>query len=193
MKILALSFLLFNFVSCLPDRYLYYKHLMKEKIKTCVFNSTASDSLKEFVTDNFSFSRAIFSTIKLKSEIRLNDTDKAIFRTCRKEAFMLLKQERYKYYGYHIHGHHYENETKPSNQQNLRNLDLINTKIAERRKKIFTCIEGTSNISDNLKKFLIENKESELRDFFKAIENLTVEERKIVRNCRRQVSNRRPI
>ena len=81
---------------------------------------------------------------------------------------------------------HFDNEPKPSNK-NLRNLDIRSSKLGDVRKNILACIEQSSEITDNLKKFLKEYKDSELKDFFKAMkENLTSEEKNIVRSCRRQ-------
>ena len=82
---------------------------------------------------------------------------------------------------------HFDNEPKPSNKRNLRKLDVRSSKFVDLRKSIYTCVEETPNISANLKKFLDEHKENDLKEFFKAMkESLTDEEKNVVRNCRRQ-------
>ena len=189
MKALVLSLLLISLISCHPEfsneRHKRHRAIMQEKIKSCIYNSTASETLKNAFKENSNSNEEIvFSTLKSK----LEDSDKVILRSCRKEAFKTLRKERFK----HFHGPHHhdvhDDSPRPSSQAHLRNLEVKSPKFTEVKKNVVSCIEKTPNISDNLKKFLSDNKESEQKNFFKAMkESLTDEEKKIVRKCRRQV------
>ena len=81
---------------------------------------------------------------------------------------------------------HYDNEPKPSNKRNLRRLDIRSSKLADVRKNILACIDESPDTSTNLKKFAENNKNAELKDFFKAMKDLTNDEKNVIRNCRRK-------
>ena len=179
MKIFALSLLLLTLVSCHPEfSNKGQGNIMNEKIKSCVLNSTASETLKNAFKENRNPNgKVILSTLKSK----LDDSDKAILRSCRKDVFKTLRIERSK----HSHGPHLHHPfPKPSNQKNARNLGARDPKFSGIIKKLVSCIEKTPDISDNLKKFLSDNGESQFIAFFRAMKkSLTDDEKKIVTNC----------
>ena len=179
MKVFVLSLLLLTLISCHPEfSNKGHRNIMTEKIKACVLNSTASETLKNAFKENGNPNEnVVFSTLKSK----LDDSDKTILRSCRKDVFKTLRIEKSK----HSHGRHLHHPfPKLLNQKNARNLDARDPKFSGIVKKLVTCIEKTPDISDNLKKFLSDNRESQFSAFFRNMKkSLTDEEKTIVRNC----------
>ena len=172
MKPIVLSLLLFALVSCQlelsHEKHRRRRSELNEKVRACILNSTASETLKNAYKENTT-SRVVYSSIKDK----IDETDKTILKSCRREAFKALRHERLSDSDNHFpspfHTHNY--------------LE----KLEEVKSEFFSCIEQTTDITDNLKKFLNEHKKDDLKDFFKEMkEELNYDEKRIVRKCRRK-------
>ena len=112
MRIIVLFLLLFVLISCQPElpreRHKHHRQEMHEKIKACISKSDASETLKNAFNENSdSNMRTIFHTLKSK----LEDSDKLILRSCRKEAFKVLRKERFKNLHHGFRRRHRFNET----------------------------------------------------------------------------------
>ena len=173
MKPIVLSLLLFALVSCQlelsHEKHRRRRSELNEKVRACILNSTASETLKNAYKENTT-SRVAYSSIKGK----IDETDKTILKACRREAFKALRHERLSDSDHH----HFHSPF---------HTDDYLEKLEEVKSEFISCIEQTTDITDNMKKFLNDHKKDDLKDFFKEMkEELNYDEKKIVRKCRRK-------
>lgn len=188
MKTIIITLLLFTLISCqfpnqinIKEKPKIHMHELRDKIKTCVLaNSTSSETLKNAFKGNNDV-----SLIELFSKLKntLEGSDKEILRECRKESFKALQGGRFEQFRHH--GPREDRAKKsPEKSNKVRNLKEDNHKYDDIKTKIFTCIEESGNVTENLKKIANQYKDTKFKKFFFGIkEKLTKEEREVLKKC----------
>ena len=192
MKTFFLFIALIAFVPSLQDataRHQANLNRMREILKNCISkNENASESLKKAFTENISVSsyREALGNIKDK----LSTSDKEILKECRKETFKVLREERLK--EVEERQERLKQGQKLTKRPNLRTMEEKQTeekkshsKAKEIKKLILTCIEESADATDNLK--TLAKDETKLTNILRNKSNLSAEELKVIRECRRGV------
>ena len=195
MKTFILLIALIAFVPSLQDstaRHQAHLNRMREILKNCISkNENASESLKKAFTEDsstISSYREALGNIKDK----LSTSDKEILKECRKETFKVLREERLK--EVEERQERLKQGHKLTKRPSLRTMEekqvkekKSHSKVKEIRKQIVACIEESADATDNLKNLVKED--TNLKSLLRSSKNnnLSEEELKVVRECRRSV------